>query len=257
MIDIYTQLETAASEIKQRWSDKGLEKEVAEYLKNDIPDFLLSKPHIVIFRNITTANLESERLIELSKKTGLDFISLEYNQDKFVSFNPDKYDILMQKINLEKKNNGEDVMAKIKIADINTVQGKQFKDIKTRWGEDLTDFHHNILFRRYPEFKGKTYDISDWLQNNGGKARLYYEKFIVLLMRNCILAECFEFKGDEERFIEEVIHPAFKKAESTFNLRPLIVQLAPKDKELDPNWWYPKKEMRDLIKGYIMEYKHE
>lgn len=253
--NIYTSLESANLEIRERWNNPDLTRKVAEYLKDDIPDFLLTKPHLVIFRNITTANRESERLIELSKETGIDFISLEYSHDKFVAFNPDKYDILMQRINLDKNNNGQNVLAKIKIADIDAVQGKLFKDIKTRWGEDLVGFHHNILYKRYPEFKGKVYDISDWLQNNGGKARLYYEKFMVLLLRNCILAESFEFKGDEEKFIKEVISPAFEKIESVFNLRPLIVQLARKGQELDPAWWYPKKEMREMIKGYIMEYK--
>jgi len=257
MIDIYTPLNTAVLEIERRRTDKELEKKITEYLKNDIPDFLLSEPHLVIFRNITTANLESERLLELSEETGLDFLSLEYNDDKFVTFNPDKYDILMQKINLEKKNNGENVMAKIKIADINSVQSKPFKDIKTRWGENLVDFHHNILYKRYPRFKGRVFDLSNWLQNNGGKASLYYEKFMVLLLKNCILAECFEFKGDEEKFIKEIINPAFQKIESVFNLRPLIVQLAPKDKELDPIWWYPKKEVRELMQEYIIEYKEK
>lgn len=253
--DIYTPIEIAAVEIKKRWNDKELQKKVDEYLGGDIPEIFSKEPRIVLFRNISTANCETDRLLELSKKIKMNFAFIEYNSDKFVAFNPDKYALLMEQINAEKKNDGHDVLYKIKIADIQTVQGKPFKDIKTRWGENLVDFHHNILLKCHPECEGKIFDLSEWIKNHGGRARFYYEKFMALLLRNCILAESFQTKGDEGKFVSEIIAPAFANIKNIFGIRPLIIQLAPDGKAADPVWWCPKKEMRSLIKNYIKEHQ--
>jgi hypothetical protein len=252
---IYTSPNDAVKELKRRRADTDLQKKIREYLGDDIPEFISKELHIVLFRHITTANTEVDRLIELSKELELTPISLEYNQDKFVAFNPDKYSLLYNSIKVGKKDDGEDRLYRVKIADINTFQGKPFTEIKTLWGENLIDFHHKILTTRYPDFSNKFFDISKWLHDHGERAKYYYEKFLVLLLQNGILAESFEFKGDEGKFMDTVFLPAFKKVEELFGIKPLVIQLAPETYQQDPTWWYPKEEIKTIINQHILEYK--
>jgi hypothetical protein len=252
----YLSVEEARQELALRWDNKDLEKAVNEYLQGDVPAFLADKPHVVLFRHIASANGEAERLLKLSHELDIDPLCLEYYKDKFVPINEDKYFLLSPSIFLNKKNDGRDRLFRMKIADLHSSQGKPFDSIKTLWGESLIDFHHSVLFDQFPELRNRTFDMSDWLKRNGDRARLFYEKFSALLMRNCVLADHLEMKGIEGEFIKNVLFPAFEKATAHFGLKPLVVQLAPQDFEGNAVWWYPNEKIKDKMDLHILKQKN-
>lgn len=267
MSDFYTPLDTAKEELLRRWEDVDLKERVRTYLKGDVPDFFEISPRLALFKNIMTPNDENGRVAEMSRATGLDVLGLEFTHDKFVAFNLDKYIFGMLFFKMGMRPDGRMQVYKKKVVDIQTAQGKPFTELSTVWGQNLISFHHGILDILMPEFKGNVYDLSDWIERNGGKARLFYSKIFALFIRNCILVENVQFPGeeiphangtqDESRFTTEVILPAFDMVESHFGIRPLVVQLAPEDYASDPTWWHYKGEFRVPIEEYIAMHKEK
>lgn len=255
MQDIYTQPEDAVKELIKRWKDKDLENRVETFLKGDIPLSLRTKPHVILSRHILTPDDEARRLVEFSKKFGVDLFVFEFLHDKFVSYNFDKYTLLKMFFSFGKRSNGQDRVFKLKLADINLAEGEKIQSIKTLWGEPLVDFHHNILYEVFPEFEDKIFDLSDWYKNHGGKAKIYYEYFVALLVRNCILLENFQDDGEEGDFTRNVFLPAFRSIQKEFNLKPLIVKLAPDDYENNPSWWYYRDYIKNIAEEHITEFK--
>lgn len=253
---IYSSLRTAADEIKRRWSDDNTARKIEMFLGGDIPEFLKSEPHIILFRHIATPDAETSRLLELSREAGLPPLILEYTGDKFVAFNADKYRLLYPSFRTGIFSQGKERFYKLKIADLHSAQGKPLNGIRTRWGVNVVDFHHEILFRMYPELRGKVFDITEWLARNGGLARLYYKKFIALLIRHCVLAEDYMDTGNEEKFMEEKFMPALGQVQRDIGLKPLVVKLAPADAaELVAPWWHHGLDAMNIAKSYIDELK--
>lgn len=249
--EIYTSAEDAINELKNRWNDKELEDKVKDYLGNDIPSILNDCPHLVIFRNIVISDNESGRLVNLAKDFNIKVAGLEFTADKFVAFNFDKYTMAIMFIKDGKQGNGLERIYKKKLIDLRSSEGKKFSEINTLWGESLVDFHHNILYEKYPGFIENIIDLSSWLKRNGGNAKKYYDKFVTLLIRNCILCENFEFEGSEGEFTKNVFIPAFKKNKDLFGLKPLIVKIAPEDYKNNNSWWYHDSDVKIIVKDYI------
>jgi len=244
---LYIDPESAVAEIKRRWTDKGLEKRVSDYLGGDIPHVLGDGPKILLFRHLVTPDEESRIAIELAKKHDIDVVFFEYTQDRFTSLNFDKYTLVKMFFLLEKKGAGKDRVVKINVADMNSANGKTISSIATKWGESLVDFHHAVFSEVFPEYSTKLFDASRWLKTHGERAALYYDAILCLTLRNRILLEDFHDEGDEAEFSRNVMLPAFRRIEQQFGLTPLIVKLAPEDSHLDPTWWYYRAHIRDIV----------
>lgn len=257
MENFYTPLNVAKEELLRRRNDKELKKKVEDFLQDDIPDALKKDPKLILWRSITTPDNEVQTLIEMSSKTGIGFIGFEHVKDKFVSWNLDKYSLMVLHINNGKRGNGSDNIYKMKIIDVNEANGKTFDSIETLFGNSLVEFHHDILLRVFPDFKGKTEDISDWVQRHGARAKYYYDKFLALLICHGILVENFEFQDEEGRFTRDIFYPAYMRTAERFGVTPLIVKLAPDDFESKPSWWYYAKYTRELIRDYIKMLKEK
>jgi len=265
MDTFYTPIQDAAAELKKRWHDQELKRKVSEFLADDIPDVFLDEPHLVFFKNIMTPNDENRRHIMAAKEMGLEILGLEYKEDKFVAFNLDKYIFTMLFFYMGKRPDGRHGIHKKKIVDIHSAQGKAFSSIETLWGEDLIHFHHNFLLEFFPEYKGHIFDMSEWIERNGKKARFYYEKLMALFICHAVWIENFQFsgesvphlngRGDESDFTHQVVLPAFNRAQELFGVKPLIVQLAPGDYQTDPTWWHYRPELRPFVEAYINDKK--
>jgi hypothetical protein len=255
--EIYTDPEVAVKEIKRRWKDNELEEKISKYLSGDVPSVLNNCPKIILIRHITTPDNEARKLIEYSKKFDIELFFLEYTKDKFVSFNYDKYTLLIMFILLGRKQNGQDHVFKFKISDINLANSREIQSLKTIWGESLVDFHHSIFSEVFPEYKDKIFDLSLWLKNHGEKAKIYYEYIICLLLRNCILLEDFQEEGTEGEFTKNTFYPLFKKVEMIFGIKPLVVKLAPEDAVKNSSWWYYRDYIKDIVSNHINQFKNK
>ena len=243
--ELYTPLSVAKEEIWKRWNDKELRKKVEDFL-GEMPEPFKDKPKAALFRFIATPNFEFKLFSDMAKQIELSPIFMEYLDDKFCTRNQDK--IYLGKVVLFHKKNGEkdSIICRKKVIDLEKNDNKVFKNIKTLWGENLIDFHHNLFSKYYPNVE--RFNVSDF-RSNGENSYETYLKVFSLFLNHGILFENYFVNAnvDERRFTLEVVKPAFMKIKEIFGVKPLIVPLISYKEEGDLFWqYYP-----DNIKGDI------
>ncbi len=247
---VYTSLLKAIKILEKRQNNSELIKKVEKILNKDIPEPLRKiEKYGVSEKQVATPNWDTRWFISLTKEFKLKPIFSEYYNDKFTSNNEFKHSLGQIHICKGVYKNGEDKSEKITIVDFNLYNGKKIKDVKTLWGEPLIEFHKR-LFEAYKYNKNKFifYDASDWLNRNGGEAKDYYEKDLLLYICHGILFENFLLTGSEGEFTRDVVLPAFKKVVELIGMKPLIVPIPPMDMEHDQRWISYDKKVKDYIK---------
>jgi len=245
--DIYTPIEEAKEEIKKRWKDKELKKKVEEFLKNDIPDFLLDDPKAYLARHISSPNFEFLRFEILANEVGLDFVLSECLDDRYLSLNVHKRYLGKMFFDSGNDKNGNKIFFPQKVVDFGKNDRKTIREVDTVSGEKLVHLHHRIFSEEYPGIKDKIKDISSWLDRNGKTANCFYTNFLALFLRNGILFESFLLNKEEKRLTENVILPAVIKLKEIFGYKPLIVRLLPKDDEESSFWHYYNGSLKDCM----------
>ena len=243
-LDIYTSLEEAKNEIRRRWNDNELRKKVDEFLGSDIPEPFKAGPRAVLARPIMTPDIEHLGFLKLSKKIELSPISWEFKKDKFFTINEDK--LSLAKLNFYKGDNeGKPVISSKKIISFKNCEGTTIDELMTTWGENLVEFHHRILGMSKSDVE--LFDASCWQASKGKRAGDYYPFFFGIFIRNGVLFENFLTSGSELKFTTDIVIPAFNKVTAEFGLRPLIVELLPRDEACNKYWWCYPKEVEDFI----------
>lgn len=225
--NIYTPLEEAKKEIKRRWNDKELQKKVEKYL-GKLPDIFEKKPYAILGRHILTSNVECLIFTEEAKKSGLELMGFEYHDDRFLTMNRSKLGLGKMTLVCNKEKIKKDSFDVFNLQENN---GKKFSDIRTFWGEKLTDFHHKLLTNKEPNIN--LVDMSSWIKKWGEKAIDFYPYYMAMFIRNGILFDNYLIKGEESEFTKNVFFPSYEKVLKHFGLKPIIVQLVPKDHEED------------------------
>jgi len=236
--DIYTPLEEAKKEIKERWKNKELEKKVDNFLKGDIPDFLQNSPKAYLARHISSPNMEFMRFKDIAKDMNMEYILSECLDDRYISINSLKYHLGKMFFHEGINKNGEKIFTPKVVVDFTKANKMTLKEVDSTTGKKLVDLHHDILFAEFPETKESTKDISDWLKRNGTYAGSFYMSFLALFMRNGILFENYLMNEEERKLTEGIIIPAVEKLTEVFGFKPLIVRLLPEETENDPSWCY-------------------
>ncbi len=255
MQEFYTPIQDVKAELERRWNDKELREKVRQYLGRDVPKLLQDSPKAALVRSIITPDGEFERFYKMSTNYGLDPVGLEYTSDKFVAFNDDKYGLANLSFNFGRRNDGSFRVNNKIIIDMPNAEGKQFKDIKTKWGEPLPDFHRRFLRASYPNFLNKTEDISEWLNFKSGGSRVYYEYYLALFICNGVLFEAYFTFGEESSFRENVFKPAFNKLTEFFGCKPLLVGLYDENTLEEHPWWEFESSQRGMVDNLIKTYE--
>lgn len=238
--DVYTTIEDAKNEIQRRWNDEVLRKKVEQYLGNDIPEVFLNEPRAVLFRNVISPDLEFLHFLECAKKVGLKPLGLEYVEDHFCTRNSDK--LVLCKLNIfnGRDKNGNAIVSYEKIVDLMSQDNKKFSEVKLRDGQNLIEFHRDLL-KKSEGNDLEIFDMSSWIENNGQKAIEYYKKFLAFFICHGVLFENFMESGEEDEFTREVFMPAFKLVKENFGLKPIILEAIPNEFIEDKYWWcYPE-----------------
>jgi len=244
--DIYTPPEEAKEELMRRWEDKELRKKAEEFIGHTdlLPDYFFEKPHAISIEDLASPNLSTFNFRESAKKIGLDPLHFEFLEDIFVTRNLDKSALGKMRFYHTKDDNGDLVTSVERVIDMSgTEERKKFTDIKTLWGDSFVDFHHRIFFDCFPN--AKVFDGSKWYEENGKKAKNYYENIFAMCLCHGILFEAFFYDSYEEKFTNEIVIPSFKKIVEHFKVRPLITKLIPMQHVPitinDKYWWcYPE-----------------
>ena len=232
---LLTPLDEAVAEIKRRRQDVTLLAKVEEYLGGDIPlHFAGEDPVLYLSRHLASPNHETLRFVELSKPHQLPIIIGQDTEDIFVSNNVLKRNLGKMPIVKGVTRNGDEIIENFTIIDFANNQGKKIKEIETKFGTPLAEFHQYLFKKVYPDTV-QLVDESDWVSRNyRGNLYEHYTKLLALLIVHGVMFEYYE--AEDDTFVNEVLLPSFKEVEKHFGLKPLIVNLVDSDLELKTDW---------------------
>lgn len=245
---VYTPLSDALRLLEERKKDPELTQKIKDLLKNRIPEILIKNNCAISARQLATPNWENRRFISISKENGLKPVFFEYYEDKLTSNNKYKHSLGHIHIGNSVNKKGEDIVEKISIVDFNVYNGKKIKEVHTRWGDKLVDFHRN-LFDLYGIGDIYFFNENDWYEKPKNETpKDFYYNFFVLMTCYGILFENFIVSDDSEGlFTKEVILPTLDKVINDTGVKPLIVPVDSLETEVSDFWYYHE----DIIKKII------
>jgi len=237
--DIYTPLSEAKEEIWRRWNDKELRKKVEDFLGGDIPDIFKDGPCAVLSRDIITPNNEFRFFMDVVDHLELPVKFFEYSKSKFVAKNINKYHLCYPHHHVGVGKKGGVIISKEKIVDFNAMEGKPLNNVVTCNNKNLVDFHHEMLFKKYPHIKEEDiFDLFDWFNRHREVEGCCYLHYLALFICFGVLFENFIFSNGEKEFTEQKIIPSLLRLSEIFGVKPLIVPATPLKHENNLFWWY-------------------
>lgn len=219
MID-YLSSKDALAILWQRRQNSTLIRQVENFV--NMPSCLLEQPMAVLARAIATPNFECLNFFK-QNLNGLSSILLEFTADKFLAVNKSKVALGKMGVYCSRGRDGSLQIKYHRLVDLKENNGKPLGKVKTIYGSSLLSLHHYLFEKLLPQ--AENLDMSDWLQQQGGRAEQYYTKFLSLFICHGILFEFFDTKGEEKYFTTSVVEPAVGYVKSIFQHQPLVVRL--------------------------------
>ncbi|MBP6060564.1 MAG: hypothetical protein KA515_00990 [Candidatus Pacebacteria bacterium] len=247
--NIYFTLDEAREEIKKRWSDETLKKKVEEYLSNNfIPGIQKNEPRAVFIRTIISPDNGYDFFFLNANYLGLKPLYSEYTDDLFVGLSEEKLGLARLHLIWE---DGKKKL--VDIVDFKNYHGKQIPDVKVVTGENLVDFHHNLLkFSQYPI--GEITNVSKYFKSYG-KPKDYYPYYLANFICHGVLFENFETDPSthEYKFTNDVALSVIDLLEKQFGVKPIIVKLYPDNQteEEDFFWWCYNSSINNFLINYV------
>jgi hypothetical protein len=253
---VYTPWREAFVEIERRRTDARLQAYIETILKHGIPESMVGKKSIVLFRHIATPNYEVNRFIACAD-TFTDFEPqiLEYTEDLFNDRNQWKYFLGKLRFQRGMGKNGERIFENVNIINFNESNNKKISSVVTHWGQSLVDFHHEMFKARFKDFTHVPSDISHWLHKYGMSSREYYKPFLTMFLRDGILFDNIRLDVKERKFTETIILPLMCEIEEESGYKPLIVTLAPTKLEADDFILSHPYSSKSILNGKIGDKK--
>ncbi len=239
--EIYSSLEEAAKELKERWDNVELRKKVEDFIgQNDLPDYFFEKPHAISIEDVATPNLYCWSFVNKAYTIGLEPLHFEFLDDKFITTNHDKASLAKMTFYHGLDDNGVMIKTTQRIINLDgREEKKKIRDIKTLSDEYLYDFHHRLMLKNFPD--AKIFDGSEWFKQKGLSAKLYYKYVLAMVVCHGILFDNFLDYSYEAELVSDILLPAFDEIEKRFGYKPLIVSVAPTNKILEKHWLaYPE-----------------
>jgi len=216
-----------------------------ETLQNDcIEKFLLDGEYAVLARQFGTPNFETLSFVRKARECGLKPVILEYSTDKFSGENTSKLSCGV--IEIEKSPRVNQFI----VCEVAAFLGQPISKVNTLWGQQLLDFHHEMM-KKIPELADvPIIDMSQWLHEHGKVARKYYFPYLSLFVRHAVLFEIFLDNIEEFTFTRDIVIPAINQATEVHGAKPLIVPLHTEDGREDAEHWsrYPES-----LEGFVKE----
>jgi hypothetical protein len=238
--NFFTPVNEAIEEAFRRKSDIELNRQVRDFLDNDIPPHLDDKvPVCYMARHVATPNFETLKFIELAKPYGLPIVISQDLDDIFTPNNSLKKTLGKLPVQKSVDRHGTEIIENFSILNFSECSGKKFKDIHTKFGDTLESFHSQLFNVIYPNTV-KIVDESDWINRNyRGNLVDHYKKSLALMLTGGVLFEWYP--PSEKQFVEAVLEPAFDFVVKEFGVKPLIVELVHETEEAKIGHWesYP------------------
>jgi hypothetical protein len=244
----YTPHEEARVEILRRREDLDLRRRVEEFLGGPPPG-RPDEPGAFLCRTVQTPNREFFRFMELARSLGLPPHAQEYLDDRFCSMNADKLGAVRMTFHRGVNKRNEAMFRRRVIVEGSAWDGAPYRNLRTKWGENLVHFHHGLL---QTFFAGLTLiNESAWYRARGLNPGEFYPAHYARFLCHGVLLETYVETPREAPFIRDVVLPAFSRVISLFGVKPLIVPLLPPESAADPSWTWYGREVEEIVIGKL------
>jgi len=252
---VYTTVDQAVKELEWRKSNYSIRQYINKNLPTAIPQDFEGEKNAVLGRQLASPNFELMKFsADTDKLTGFKKTVIVKHNDKFTpGINETKYHL--GKIVFKRSNSFNENTKSIMAVDFNKYAGKQMSEVETTWGQNLVDFHNELLeYGIEKEGNGKInqFEGSEWLTQLGRNAKEYYPKLLLLFLQNGLLFENFLMKEKAEAtFTKEVFLPAFMKIIEETGVKPLIISFLPIESEGNNLWNYYPEEYFKFVRNKL------
>lgn len=234
---VYTPWRDAVEELHNRQNNTEIDSYIEKILPNKVPYCMKGKQSMVLCRSIATPNFETQRFLMCADVlTTLQPLILEYTDDKFVGVNETKKALGKLSIYLGREDVANPKIKHIEIIDFTEAQGKKISSIYTDWGQSLVEFHHEMLFKAFPQVINNVHEMSDWLHQIGRSSTSYYKGVLSLFLKQGILFENYLTSKNDFSLTKNIVLPTIIEIKKELGIKPLIVSLDPLDTEGDKFW---------------------
>ncbi len=234
---VYTPVQEAIKELKRRSDDAALDGAARTLMGDDIPSYLTEgQPKGVLFRQVSTPNHEVRRFFSIMDAIDeLAPLLGEHREDRFSTAND--YKCSWGRLSFNKKTEDKR-FDNLRVIDFQAWDGHPLSEVRTLWGQDLIEFHHELFEATYRQVDAECFqNISPWLKRHGGSAKAYYGPVLAWFLKHAVLFENFMIgDGKEHAFTRSVFLPAFLDTYRKAGVKPLIVNLVPTTIEGEGFW---------------------
>jgi hypothetical protein len=244
----YYSLEEAREEIKKRWNDIELKKQIEEELGKDfIPEFS-NYPRGVFSRYIMSPDNTFTFFMYCAKYIKCKPLFFEYFGDKFTTINEEKKGL--GKLHLILKNEN---YASIKIIDFYKNENQKIEDVVMLTGERLVDFYKKLFDRT--NFICDKKDTTIWNHSFGKPIDYYYPFFLHFIAHGVLFENFIDNLNDtkESAFTSSVVLPSFKRIFEKYGVSPIVVKLLPDDQTLEEDffWWSFPPYINEYLEDFV------
>lgn len=251
MIKEYS-LEEARAEVRTRWSNRDLRREVEAYLKDDLLPGFNDEPRAVLWRHIATP--DNGHFFFRSVARWLDVRPLRCDgHDKFVVMNRDKR--VLGALHLVFPDRSKRI---VDLVDFRSQDGKLINEVVTKSGCLLMDLHYELMQRFDPSCK--VADCSTWARRFRDVKEVYLRLLAHFIAHGVYLHDLmidpFGYKKSETRFVEDVGFWAYDQIKAMFGLDPVTIRLYPETgqtAEEDFYWLGFPREINDYLVGLVSD----
>lgn len=248
--NLYVSLDEAREELKKRWNDVELRKKVEKELGENFWSEFKLKPRSLLWRPLLSPDNGFTFFYQCSKFIDSEPLAFEFLGDMYMSFNEEKRGLGC--LHLELENNKKMI---VNIIDLHKWNKKTFLEIKTKTGELLVDFHHNLI--KYSGYKIEVRDMTNWVRNNS-KPKFWYYKYLLHFLAHGVLFDAYlALENEKDRgFFRDVVYTNIKKIEKNFGIKPLIIKHYPDNQNdgEDFYWWSYPPNINDYLINYAKKY---
>lgn len=248
---LYLSLDQARVEIRRRWADEQLRRQVESFLG----DFYFAPgfgqdPRGYLPRSILSPDNGYEWFRWCCNYLNLAPIVSEYTGDILLAMNEEKRGLCRLRLSLP---DGRQV--RVNIIEKGHSEKQRFCDVQTKHGETLVDFHRRLLRQAGQQIE--IFDMTTEWQRLG-RAPQYYLPYLAHCIVHGVLFENFMMEPDckEFPFTRDVVLPAMERLNREFGCRPMVVRLYPENQSdaEDRFWWSYPPAINDFIVKYAQEH---
>jgi hypothetical protein len=240
-------------EIRNRWGNLDLKREVEAYLKDDLWPEVALEPRAVQARHIATPDNGHFFFRTVARWLDMRPLRFDHLHDQFTIQNRDKKVLGMLHLIFPD--------ASKRIVDLVSYRSqdrRMLDEVVMKSGTLLMNFHYGLMQQFDPDCELK--NCSTWAHRMGSVKEFYLKMISHFVAHGVyfhdLVIDPFGHIESETRFVEDVGYWAFEQIKTRFGVDPLMIGLYPEagqTAEEDFYWLGFPKEINDYLVGVVSE----